>query len=149
MNFEASKLNLSVSASNRSYKNNFSYWRIHNRCMVWRQSIFTYRIYPKRCSTGEDFGWKNTPAQDIYKRFFPKFTQVTNQFWGGRSLQGLLLFLFCFVTTMKLSAPEIWRIYRGRGDAENRIKELKYDFGFDSFNLKNFFARKAVLILWW
>jgi hypothetical protein len=26
-------------------------------------------------------------------------------------------------------------MYRGRGDAENRIKELKYDFGFDSFNL--------------
>ncbi len=47
---------------------------------------------------------------------------------------------------MKLSAPDIWRIYRGRVDAENRIKELKYDFGFDSFNLKNFFARKAVLI---
>ncbi len=47
---------------------------------------------------------------------------------------------------MKLSAPDIWRIYRGRVDAENRIKELKYDFGFDSFNLKNFFAREAVLI---
>lgn len=47
---------------------------------------------------------------------------------------------------MKLSTSEIWRIYRGRGDAENRIKELKYDFGFDSFNLKNFFATEAALI---
>jgi hypothetical protein len=44
---------------------------------------------------------------------------------------------------MELSAPEIWRIYRGRVDAENGIKEF---FGFDSFNLKNFFAREAVLI---
>ncbi len=25
-----------------------------------------------------------------------------------------------YVTNMKLSAPEIWRIYKGRGDAENR-----------------------------
>jgi IS4 transposase len=46
---------------------------------------------------------------------------------------------------MKLSAAEIWRLYRGRGEAENRIKELKYDFGFDSFNLKDFFATEAAL----
>jgi hypothetical protein len=30
-------------------------------------------------------------------------------------------------------------MYGGRGDAENGIKELKYDFGFESFNLNNFF----------
>ena len=29
---------------------------------------------------------------------------------------------------------------------ENRIKELKYDFGFDSFNLKGFFPTEAALI---
>jgi uncharacterized membrane protein YbhN (UPF0104 family) len=29
--------------------------------------------------------------------------------------------------------------------AENRIKELKYDFGFDSFNLKDFYATEAAL----
>ena len=50
-----------------------------------------------------------------------------------------------YVTSMKLPAAEIWRLYRGRGDAENRIKELKYDFGFDSFNLKDFFATQAAL----
>ena len=31
------------------------------------------------------------------------------------------------------------------GEAENRIKELKYDFGFDSFNLKDFYATEAAL----
>ena len=31
-------------------------------------------------------------------------------------------------------------------DAENRIKELKHDFGFDSFNLKGFYATEAALI---
>jgi hypothetical protein len=32
-----------------------------------------------------------------------------------------------------------------RADAENRIKELKYDFGADSFNLQNFYATEAAL----
>jgi hypothetical protein len=51
-----------------------------------------------------------------------------------------------YVTNMKLAPAEIWRIYRGRAEAENRIKELKYDFGFDSFNLKDFYATEAALI---
>jgi len=51
-----------------------------------------------------------------------------------------------YVTNMKLSSHEIWKLYRGRGDAENRIKELKYDFGFDSFNLKDFYATEASLM---
>ena len=50
-----------------------------------------------------------------------------------------------YVTNINLPAAEIWRLYRGRGDAENRIKELKYDFGFDSFNLNDFFATEAAL----
>jgi hypothetical protein len=51
-----------------------------------------------------------------------------------------------YVTSLKLAPAEIWRLYRGRADAENRIKELKYDFGFDSFNLKDFYATEAALI---
>ena len=39
----------------------------------------------------------------------------------------------------------MWRTYRARGDAENRIKELKDDFGADSFNLKGFFPTEAAL----
>ena len=50
-----------------------------------------------------------------------------------------------YVSNLNLPAAEIWRLYRGRGDAENRIKELKYDFGFDSFNLNDFFATEAAL----
>jgi hypothetical protein len=50
-----------------------------------------------------------------------------------------------YVTTLQLAPVEIWRMYRGRGDAENRIKELKYDFGFDSFNLQSFFGTEAAL----
>ena len=48
-------------------------------------------------------------------------------------------------TTLKLSALEVWRTYRGRADCENRIKELKADFGLDSFNLRDFWATEAAL----
>jgi len=50
-----------------------------------------------------------------------------------------------YVTNLQLPAAEIWRLYRGRGDAENRIKELKYDFGFDSFNMRSFYGTEAAL----
>ena len=50
-----------------------------------------------------------------------------------------------YVTSMKISPVEIWRLYRGRANAENYIKELKYDFGFESFNLKGFYATEAAL----
>jgi len=50
-----------------------------------------------------------------------------------------------YVTNLEFAPAEIWRMYRGRGDAENRIKELKYDFGFDSFNLNGFFPTEAAL----
>ncbi|MDP3496615.1 MAG: transposase [Candidatus Nitrotoga sp.] len=49
------------------------------------------------------------------------------------------------VTTLNLPALEIWRSYRGRADCENRIKELKADFGLDSFNVNDFYATDAAL----
>ncbi|BBE18614.1 hypothetical protein AQPE_2777 [Aquipluma nitroreducens] len=51
-----------------------------------------------------------------------------------------------YITNLTMSASDVWRLYRGRGDAENRIKELKYDFGFDSFNMQSFFGTEAALI---
>lgn len=52
-----------------------------------------------------------------------------------------------YVTNMQLSSLEVWRLYRGRADSENRIKELKADFGLDSFNLEGFYATEAALIM--
>ena len=49
------------------------------------------------------------------------------------------------VTDLDLPAVVIWRTYRGRADCENRIKELKYDFAADSFNMKDFWATEATL----
>ena len=50
-----------------------------------------------------------------------------------------------FFTNLDFAPAEVWRLYRSRGDAENRIKELKHDFGFDSFNLNGFYATEAAL----
>lgn len=48
-------------------------------------------------------------------------------------------------TSLSLPAVEVWRSYRGRADCENRIKELKNDFGLDSFSLNSFYATEAAL----
>lgn len=50
-----------------------------------------------------------------------------------------------YVTNLKLPATEVWRLYRQRADSENRIKELKQDFGLESFALNEFYATEAAL----
>lgn len=49
------------------------------------------------------------------------------------------------VTDLNLPSLQIWRLYRGRADCENRIKELKYDFAAGSLNLREFWATEAAL----
>lgn len=51
----------------------------------------------------------------------------------------------CFVTNLDFSAKMVYDLYRNRADAENRIKEVKYDFGFESFNCNDFWATEAML----
>jgi len=48
-----------------------------------------------------------------------------------------------FVTNLDLSPTKIHQLYNQRGDGENRIKELKYDYGIEGFGLKNFGAIEA------
>ncbi len=50
-----------------------------------------------------------------------------------------------FVTNQPLPAIEIWEQYKRRGDAENRIKELKEDFGIEGFCLDSFFATETAM----
>lgn len=50
-----------------------------------------------------------------------------------------------FITNLTLPAPQVWNLYRHWADAENRIKELKYDFGFISFNVRSFYGTEAAL----
>ena len=51
----------------------------------------------------------------------------------------------CYITNVDLSAQMVWNMYRGRADCENRIKEIKADFGFDNFNMQDFAATEAAL----
>lgn len=49
------------------------------------------------------------------------------------------------VTDLALPPVEVWRLYRGRADCENRIKELKYDFALGTLSRNNFWATEAAL----
>ncbi len=48
------------------------------------------------------------------------------------------------ITNKSGSGYEIWQFYRGRADTENRIKELKWDYGVNGFCMKKFFPTEAV-----
>jgi hypothetical protein len=48
-----------------------------------------------------------------------------------------------FITNMDLSAELIWSIYKKRADAENQIKELKYNYGMEGFCSESFSATEA------
>jgi hypothetical protein len=49
------------------------------------------------------------------------------------------------VTDQSLPAIEIWEQYKRRGDAENRIKELKEDFGVQGFCMDDFCATETAM----
>jgi hypothetical protein len=53
----------------------------------------------------------------------------------------------CYITSLKLSAADIWRLYRQRANCENRIKELKYDYSLDKMNQESFEGTEATLML--
>lgn len=51
----------------------------------------------------------------------------------------------CYITSLELPMAEAWRLYRGRANCENKIKELKYDYGLDKINEQSFDATEATL----
>ncbi|MFC2084982.1 IS1380 family transposase [Bacteroidota bacterium] len=82
-----------------------------------------------------------------------RFVAVRKDVRKNPKFSGKLLTLFdeeipiwrysVFVTNMELPNEQIWNLYRDRADTENRIKELKLDFGADNFCLKKFWATEA------
>ena len=90
-------------------------WRTKRRLIVVRQSV-------KR---------KTTPGKTL--SLFADDPDIQGWRYGA------------FVTTLELPMVEVWRTYRGRADCENRIKELKADFGLDAFNMRDFWATEAAL----
>lgn len=49
------------------------------------------------------------------------------------------------VTDLRLPPAEVWRLYNARCDSENRIAELKHDFGINGFCLDSFYGTEAAL----
>lgn len=63
---------------------------------------------------------------------------------GGKLLFEVPGYRFsCYVTNIDLPLDQIWNIYNSRADCENRIKELKQDFGLENFCLQGFWATEA------
>lgn len=54
---------------------------------------------------------------------------------------------FAFVTNSNLACSLIHTIYNKRGDCENIIKELKYDYAIDGFALQGFYPMEAAFRL--
>jgi hypothetical protein len=47
------------------------------------------------------------------------------------------------VTNLDLPPDQVWNINNSRADCENRIRELKQDFGLEAFCLQDFLATEA------
>ena len=92
-------------------------WKKARRMIIVRQKI---AVRPQ--ATGKMLSL--FPAEEVYKKY--RYS--------------------AYFTSLEFSASTVWRMYCERGDAENRIKELKHDFGFDSFNPRGFYATEAALI---
>jgi hypothetical protein len=93
-----------------------NHWKTARRMVVVRQKI---SVRPQ--ATGKMLSL--FPEEEIYKNY--RYS--------------------AYFTHLDFAPAEVWRLYCSRGDAENRIKEIKHDFGFDSFNLNGFYATEAAL----
>lgn len=51
----------------------------------------------------------------------------------------------CYVTNLQLPLDQIWNIYNTRADCENRIKELKDDFGLGKFLPAGFLGHRSII----
>lgn len=85
------------------------------------------------------YGWKRS------RRFVVIREQLREKKSAlGRRLLEIPGYAFrVFVTNCSEAPEEIWREYNLRGDAENRVAELKYDLAADDFCMKSFFATEA------
>lgn len=112
------------------------------RIRKWHQnnSVFKYGSYSEIKYKGSK--WKKARRMIIVR--IPKRQEPTGQQEIFREYEQLAQYDYmAFVTNSKDSAVEIHRRYNQRGDSENRIKELKYDYAIDGFALKHFGAMEA------
>ncbi len=66
-----------------------------------------------------------------------------------KELEELKNYRFSLLTynESQLSPEQVWREYRPRANDENVVKDLKEGYGFAAFNVDNFWATEAVMIM--
>lgn len=123
--------------------------RMHKPLQLAIKEIKTWTVVDKGIWISEVYyqaqHWKNPRRIVVVKQYIPLRPKA-----GGKIIK---LFddtdyyenyrYHAFVTNQTLPAQQIWNQYKARGDAENRIKELKYDFAIAGFNVKEFYATEA------
>jgi len=121
--------------------------------------IIATRMYPnvKNAIGGLDHWVSLTKGIDLNQMVFNhidgkprRYIVVRKKIEDRPKANGKLLFedlpgyrFSCYVTNLDLPLDQIWNIYNTRADCENRIKELKQDFGLDNFCLQDFWATEA------
>jgi len=98
------------------------------------------------CETRHAFSAKGKERRLILMRkdmgTLPRRSRRQLETWEDESLDSRYRYS-AYYTSLELPVSAVWCLYRDRGDAENRIKELKDDFGIEGFHLKNFWETEA------
>ncbi len=143
-----------VRADSGFYSNNFLKW-FENRDLNY---IIAVKFYENiKYQIGAIERWvKITDGLDVCNLYFKpdngekrRYIIVRKKVENYPNSGGKLLFdeptyrYSAYVTNLSLPVDQIYNIYNTRADCENRIKELKYDFGADNFCLKEFYATEA------
>jgi hypothetical protein len=144
-----------VRADSGFYSNNFLKWFEDKKLMNYIVSVKFYENIKYQIGAVEQ--WTNiTYGLDVCNMYFQpekgekrrhiivrkKLSKYPNS--GGKLLFDEPTYRYsAYVTNLTLPVDQIYNIYNTRADCENRIKELKYDFGGDNFCLKEFFATEA------
>jgi hypothetical protein len=113
-----------------------------------KNEIYGLKAWVEVCPGIEVKEWQHQPAHPKAKarRHIAVRKQVSRRLRAG----GKLLFedlpdyrFSLYVTNLDLPLDQVWNIYNSRADCENRIRELKEDFGLDAFCLRDFWATEA------
>jgi len=87
-------------------------------------------------------GWKH--SRRVILVGIPKRERSVKSGWLFSEYEFMNRYEFyAFITNTAFSMVEVHRKYNQRGDSENRIKELKYDYAMDAFSMKSFAATNA------
>ena len=144
-----------VRADSGFYSNKFLEW-FENRKLNYIIAVKFYENF--KYEVGGISQWSNiTKGLDVAELYFkPDLANKKRRYIIVRKERkkypnsgGKLLFeeptyrYSAYVTNLDLPLDQVYNIYNTRADSENRIKELKYDFGMENFTLQKFYATEA------